>query len=95
MDECTLLIVNSFFRDQPDIPKLKSLLRARLARDLRLAPDEAGVLIDGLITAGVLNEITVRCEREGWKQSIIELADDEGETVLIDAVVTRRFARAV
>lgn len=95
MDERTLLIVNSFFRDQPDMPKLKSLLRARLVRDLGLVPDEASLLIDGLITAGVLNEITVRCEREGWKQSIIELADDEGSTVLIDAVVTRRYARAI
>ncbi|HYE05732.1 MAG TPA: hypothetical protein VEL07_09465 [Planctomycetota bacterium] len=93
MDERTLLIVNSFFRDLPDVPKLKSLLRARLGRDLGLDADEAMMLVESLITAGVLNEITVRCERDGWKQSIIELADDEGSTI-IEAVVTRRYSRA-
>ncbi len=93
MDERTLLIVNSFFRGDADMPKLKSLLRARLARDLGLDHDEAMMLVESLITARVLNEITVRCERDGWKQSIVELADDEGSTI-IEAVVTRRYARA-
>ncbi len=93
MHERTLLIVNSFFRDLPDVPKLKSLLRARLGRDLGLDADEAMMLVESLITARVLNEITVRCERDGWKQSIVELADDEGSTI-IEAVVTRRYARA-
>ncbi len=94
MDERTLLIVNSFFRDLPDVPKLKSLLRARLGRDLGLDADEAMMLVESLITARVLNEITVRCERDGWKQSIVELADDEGSTI-IEAVITRRYARAI
>ncbi len=94
MDERTLLVVNSFFRDLPDVPKLKGLLRARLGRDLGLDADETMMLVESLITAGVLNEITVRCERDGWKQSIVELADDEGSTI-IEAVVTRRYARAI
>ena len=91
MDERTLIIVNAFFRED-GVPKLKSLLRARLARDLRLPIDEAMMLVEVLITARVINEITVRCERDGWKQSILELADD-GDSTVVAAVITRRYER--